>query len=55
MDDDALAKLSGLGQRQKVSQICRDLESQGRLIRERTEQGRIMNRMVKRCSTSPKF
>lgn len=54
LDDDALAKLSGVESRQKVSRICRDLESQGRLIRERRKQDKIMNRLVQGCSTSLK-
>lgn len=47
LDDDALAKLSGIEPRQKVSQACRDLESQGHLVRERQEHGRIVNMLTK--------
>ena len=45
LDDDELSIISGLQPRQKVSQICRDLESQGLLVRERKEHGKIVNKV----------
>ena len=46
LDDDELSKLSGVGTRQKVKQICRQLENCGKVIRERGAQGKIVNRRL---------
>ena len=46
LDDDKLSKLSGVEPRQKVNEICRYLESCGRVIREKSAGGRIVNRPV---------
>jgi len=46
LDDDQLARQLGIEPRQTVNQLCRRLEAQGLLVRERGPAGKIVNRLA---------
>jgi hypothetical protein len=46
LDDDQLAQQLGIEPRQTVNQVCRRLEAQGLLVRERGPAGKIVNRLA---------
>jgi len=46
LDDDQLARQSGIQPRQQVNQICRRLEGLGTLHRKRGPEGKIVNILI---------
>lgn len=53
LDDDELTKLLGVSSRQAVNQVARLLESQGRVVRSRGADGKIVNSLPGTAPTGP--
>lgn len=49
LDDDQIARQLGIEPRQTVNQVCRRLEAQGLLVRERGPEGKMVNRLAGSC------